>query len=375
MKHLSVSEWHLQEEDRLHDPKDFATPDPFQNNGYFHRSWTEDRRHRDPTWVQMQALAEALSAVCLATFSWSAMPSLPAPIGDALQAQENCDVSVQINDNAHDFLPLCYTPYVNARSIDNLTSLAFRLSTLEVIVPAAAKELLLDLGELVWHAPKLRNLSVDAIGRLWRKRRTPDTLKGSVFDDFYTVHGLKWLERPESVCADRFIQFRSISFCNICICGEAWPTTLEQVDWVPLNQLRLSCVSLLQYIVEKRQAVTGLELVLNSGRQCEYSTCSTVLPIQQAKDAVMRLVFLKELTLFNGTLAIDSELLGCIGHCIESLTLHERTDPSWRSSTRPLLQEQEIMSLGRSCPRLRHLGIDVPHADTPVSLSANLQSA
>lgn len=324
---------------------------------------------QDATWHQVSQLMNAVIKLRLLSFSWNATPSLPRGLAHALATNEHCNVRVGQSELAIEYTKLCYAPYANHWSLEGLQKISQNLTSLHVLVPAADDQLLQDLGQLVWSSPSLRELRVNAIGRMWTSDVVPYDLRQTNLGKLSTVTELQWLTKPEALKSPDLLRLSTLELSNVCVCSSAvaerW---MESVDWNRLGDLTLTCFTLLRLVYGRQNKLISLRCTVPSDRSCELITCTSRSSPDQVLDVLQGFTSLRHLELINGNGSLTPVLLKHIGRNLRSLAVHDRTQARWESGrTRPLLDGSIIECIGGLCENLSRLAIDVPYSDLPVS--------
>ncbi|CZT25224.1 uncharacterized protein RCC_10953 [Ramularia collo-cygni] len=366
---ISIKEWCLRDmnyqfPDVL--PYTLMREDPYRTDGYFSRTWSDTARQKDPTWQQMQKLIDAVTTLSISTFTWSATPCMPRPLAQALARNGQCSVRILDSRLVEEYMEFSYAPFLNHWCIASLGIVSTTLTSLCVVITAADTELLLGLGRLIWTTNKLRELRIRCIGCMFYSRTIPYALSQTPFGSFTRVTDVIWLLRPSTMDSDNLLRLSTLELSNVCVCADtAIPTWVEQVDWNRLDSLTITCVTLLEKISCRAQRLTSLTLTCPSGRDCEFTTCTSAATAQYTGTLLESLTCLRHLELINSTESVTPSLLRSIGGDLRSLTVHERTPKYRPDRVRPLLSSEVFHSMKSFCTKLSCLAIDVPFSDIP----------
>lgn len=302
----------------------------------------------------------------LTTVRWSAVPCMPSEIAEALHKfQPDCKVLVEENHRSIFMLNHTYTPITNYESLLNLSTIASQLSRLEVCLPVMENSLWPILGNLIRSSDKLISIRIYAMANIYQRAIVPPELVPRPGrNDWLTLRSLDWLfgdlgqtkKRPK-------LKPRRLHLINFCLCRY----NLDVQDlWLfeGLEDCATDCATVARLVAREAFHLSTFALTIKSGKHHEFNGCNTRLDTGMTQALLMDFRKLHHLTLYNGTAALDGEIINSLG-ALQSLRLHEWRHP--REVHRPLLSTELIQILGQSCPDLHELSLDIPAAMSKVS--------
>ncbi|PGH04439.1 hypothetical protein AJ79_07096 [Helicocarpus griseus UAMH5409] len=262
---------------------------------------------------------------------WSAQPRVPAKILQALTTyQPQCDMQVALRKDTV-FYGSFYPPLDSVESIRRLRDFK-NLVSLGIALPSRQRDHFVELQKAVFDSRKLRSLSIYAIAR-------PLNDWSPTFVTEYL-----WDRSRREVYCPLLAQLHLYNFCAL---------------------RTFTCASLVTYLNRRLPGLNSPYLHLES-QPVGSCKCSVEFDRKRIKEFLLGCDRLSELRLINCTVAADEQLFAHLGKSFRSLKLHEyekKNQPDIPFSTKTCLDRGSLKNLGKSCPLLRNLCIDVNHED------------
>lgn len=116
-------------------------------------------------------------------------------------------------------------------------------------------------------------------------------------------------------------------------------------------------------LIDKLNDELLAQKTFNSGRDYEYGTCKPSLQLEEMDAALAIIPKVNSLYVTNATRLFANVLHEHLGGCIRKTSSHEHTSVTWPLLDRPILRDEALETLGKLCPHLIDLPLDVPHGD------------
>lgn len=342
---------------------------PYEPTCYFSENWSPPQQWNTSAYTQLQGLAKALKSVCLASFTWSAVPCLPHELASALSKQQHCKMNILRNEAAlQDAERGLYSPYLNPSTIDSLEMFE-NLSSLEVIIPAADEHLSHRLGCFMGRTRSLRKLAVYATSCMWPMPSKPLSLPGAFGQS--TILAFSRLFLPPDGYPRSPIRLCSLELVKVCICSYSGNTAelLKVIEWQSMQDLRLTCSGLLRSVRNRLMNLKKLLIGLALGQPHEAALCTAVIAASDLEAVLQQARRLTYFELTNGRELVTPRTVASLPQSIRNLSIRQNCT----GSTHPFPQVNTWMGsrlirlLVLSLPHLETFSLNMPTAEPEVS--------
>jgi hypothetical protein len=149
---------------------------------------------------------------------------------------------------------------------------------------------------------------------------------------------------------------------NFCMCTGHQDRWFNSFNWSMLTHAVFTCASFITILGDQLTGLRSLKLHLPFF-SCGGILCSQQVNREHIKNFLLTCSRLSELGLLNITQVVDEELFHHLGSSIKSLKLHDHED----FDKRHVLDVNQLQQLGRYCPLIRKLSIDISYENGWVS--------
>lgn len=165
-----------------------------------------------------------------------------------------------------------------------------------------------------------------------------------------------WKQEQKLVGFQALTELELVNFC-LCADSEAEDDWLNIFPWSQLTHVSLTCGSFLVHsaVGERLKHVQSLSISLDPSY--EYGPgCGSDFDKSLVNHYLMTCDRLARLKMVNCSLTVDEKLFIHLGGTLKELELHQYEE---YGGARPVLNSTQVEQIGKHCPSLRKLAIDI----------------